>query len=136
MDLTGIDVSHIATRTMLGAFQGDPRLKSTPHHALLVEAGHLGRKSSIGHYQYGEGGRHAERPSPDHKVSAAPATRAFLPEPGERLRTLLAAAGIAPVEDDGKVPIVAAPLGKTRPAPPSASASILGAWSRSTSAAR
>lgn len=112
MDLTGMDVNYPVSRIVFEAFQNDPRLRTTPHHKLLVDAGRLGRKSGIGHYRYDGQGRMVDPPSPDHATAAAPARHAFVPETDDRLVALLEAGGIAPVADDGAVPVVAAPLGE------------------------
>jgi 3-hydroxybutyryl-CoA dehydrogenase len=113
MDLTGMDVNYPVSRIVFEAFQNDPRLKSTPFHKLLVDAGRLGRKSGIGHYRYDERGRMLDAPDPDFAPAAEPAARALVPEPREGLADLLTAAGIERLsDDDGAAPIVVAPLGE------------------------
>jgi 3-hydroxybutyryl-CoA dehydrogenase len=113
MDLTGMDVNYPVSRIVFEAFQNDPRLKTTPYHKLLVDAGRLGRKSGIGHYRYDERGRMLDAPDPDFAPAAEPAARALVPEPRESLADLLAAAGIERLsDDDGAAPIVVAPLGE------------------------
>jgi 3-hydroxybutyryl-CoA dehydrogenase len=113
MDLTGMDVNYPVSRIVFEEFQNDPRLRTTPHHKLLVEAGRLGRKSGQGHYRYDGEGRMVGPPSPDHETGAAPAARAFVPDVEERLVALLAEAGIKALGHDVEnCPIVVAPLGE------------------------
>ena len=113
MDLTGIDVNYPVSMIVFEEFLNDPRLKTTPHHKLLYEAGRFGRKTGVGHYRYDEAGKMLASPSPDHATGAAPATKAVIAESGSALAELLAAAGIeALAEDDGQSPVVAAPLGE------------------------
>ena len=88
MDLTGMDVNYPVSRIVFEAFQNDPRLKTTPYHKLLVDAGRLGRKTGVGHYRYDANGRMIDPPSPDHATDAVPAARAFVPEVEERLVAL------------------------------------------------
>ena len=54
MDLTGIDVNFPATQFIYGGFQQDPRLKTTPLHEALFNAGRYGRKSGQGFHPYDE----------------------------------------------------------------------------------
>jgi 3-hydroxybutyryl-CoA dehydrogenase len=113
MDLTGMDVNYPVSRIVFEAFQNDPRLKTTPYHKLLVDAGRLGRKTGVGHYGYDANGRMIDPPSPDHASDAAPAARAFVPEVEERLVALLAEAGIEALgHHTHDCPIVVAPLGE------------------------
>ncbi len=55
MDLTGIDVNYAATRFIYEGYMHDPRLKTTPLHALLEAAGRYGRKSGQGFFDYSDG---------------------------------------------------------------------------------
>jgi 3-hydroxybutyryl-CoA dehydrogenase len=113
MDLTGIDVNYPVSRIVFEGFQHDPRLKTTPYHKLLLDAGRLGRKSGAGHYRYDARGRMLDAPDPDYVPAAEPATDALVPERRARLAELLAAAGVEGLsEDDGTAPIVVAPLGE------------------------
>jgi len=113
MDLTGMDVNYPVTRTVFEDFQNDPRLRTTPHHKLLLEAGRLGRKSGAGHYRYDSEGRMIDPPSPDHETGLAAASRAFVPEVDERLVALLGEARIEALGHDvEEYPVVAAPLGE------------------------
>jgi 3-hydroxybutyryl-CoA dehydrogenase len=113
MDLTGMDVNYPVSRIVFEAFQNDPRLKTTPYHKLLADAGRLGRKCGAGHYRYDERGRMIDPPDPDYAPAAEPAARVVVPEHAAALAGLLAEAGVeVRGEDDGEAPIVAAPLGE------------------------
>ncbi|HLS68631.1 MAG TPA: 3-hydroxyacyl-CoA dehydrogenase [Kiloniellales bacterium] len=111
MDLTGMDVNFPVTRLVHDAFFADPRLRSTPLHRSLYEAGRLGRKTSQGHYLYRDG--KPQTPSADAQLSGAAAEKLLLLEPDERLRAFAAELGVELLEeDDGSSPILAAPLGE------------------------
>jgi 3-hydroxybutyryl-CoA dehydrogenase len=108
-----MDVNYPVSRIVFEGFQHDPRLKTTPYHKLLLDAGRLGRKSGAGHYRYDARGRMLDAPDPDYVPAAEPATDALVPERRARLAELLAAAGVEGLsEDDGTAPIVVAPLGE------------------------
>lgn len=53
MDLIGHDVNYAVTRSVFDAFYGDPRFAPSITQLELVDAGHLGRKSGKGFYDYG-----------------------------------------------------------------------------------
>ena len=55
MDLTGIDVNYAATTYIYEGYQHDPRLKTTPLHQLMANAGRFGRKTGQGFFDYSEG---------------------------------------------------------------------------------
>jgi 3-hydroxybutyryl-CoA dehydrogenase len=113
MDLTGMDVNYPVSRSVFEAFQNDPRLKTTAHHKLLVDAGRLGRKSALGHYRYDARGQLIEAPDPDFAPAAEPAARALVGDAQAALNALLAEAGVLALEqDDGVAPVVVAPLGE------------------------
>ena len=61
MDFVGHDVNFAVTRSVFEAFFYDPRYRPSFTQQRLVEAGHLGRKSGRGFYDYRDG---AERPAP------------------------------------------------------------------------
>ncbi|MDJ0951802.1 MAG: 3-hydroxyacyl-CoA dehydrogenase [Alphaproteobacteria bacterium] len=113
MDLTGIDVNYPVSQIVCAEFQHDPRLRTTPHHKLLYEAGRFGRKTAAGHYRYDGSGNMVDPPSPDHEPDAAPAAQMVVAEVNEALVALLSEAGVSILAaDDGTAPIVAAPLGE------------------------
>lgn len=113
MDLTGMDVNYPVSRIVFEAFQNDPRLKTTPDHKLLVDAGRLGRKSGAGHYRYDDAGTMVDPPSPDHAPDGAPATAVFVPEAEPALRPLVDEIGLASLDtDDGAAPVLATFLGE------------------------
>lgn len=78
MDLTGIDTNHPVTTHIHQGFQYDPRLKTTPLHGYMVEAGRHGRKAGRGFYDYSPNAPAGDSAAP----VAGPATelRALLPE--------------------------------------------------------
>lgn len=51
-DLIGQDVNYKVTRTVFAAFDSDPRFRPSLVQQELVDAGHLGRKSGRGFYEY------------------------------------------------------------------------------------
>jgi 3-hydroxybutyryl-CoA dehydrogenase len=55
MDLVGIDVSLAVSESVFTALGFDPRFTPSPLQRELVRAGHLGRKSGRGFYDYGPG---------------------------------------------------------------------------------
>jgi 3-hydroxybutyryl-CoA dehydrogenase len=63
MDFIGNDVNYAVTRSVYEGMFNDPRYKPSITQQRLVEAGHFGRKSGRGYYDY------------------APAAGAALPEP-------------------------------------------------------
>ncbi len=112
MDLTGIDVNFPVSQIIYNGYFQDRRLGTAPIHQAMMESGRLGRKTKGGWFDYdAEGNKHA--PGADAVSASAAATHVVLPEANEALVKLLLAAGseIA-AHDDGKSPIIAAPLGE------------------------
>lgn len=79
MDLTGIDVNYAATRHIYEGYQHDPRLRTTPLHRLLSDAGLFGRKAGRGFFDYAEGSAVPPGPAaPEVPVTVRP----HIVEPG------------------------------------------------------
>lgn len=117
MDLTGIDINYPVSTIIHEGFFFDPRLRTTPGHRQLHEAGRLGRKSGRGFYVYADGKPQADANDcapADHEVDAAQAASAvFVAEADEHLSELIREAGCRILDvDDGSAPIVATPLGE------------------------
>lgn len=113
MDLTGIDVNYPVSMIVFEQFLNDPRLRTTPLHRALYDAGRFGRKTQQGHFTYDEKGQVIDPPSPDHVTDAAPATTvAVATDKDAALVELLERAGVNVRIDDGSMPIVAALYGE------------------------
>ncbi|MEQ8815925.1 MAG: 3-hydroxyacyl-CoA dehydrogenase [Thalassobaculum sp.] len=113
MDLTGIDVNYPVSMIVFEQFLNDPRLRTTPQHRALYDAGRFGRKTGQGHYRYDDKGVMVDPPSADHASDAAPATAVHVATPDDRdLLEMLDRVGLAVRGDDGQVPIVAALYGE------------------------
>ena len=54
MDLIGIDVNYQVSQSVYDAYFQDARFQPHPLQRRMVEAGHLGRKTGQGFYQYGD----------------------------------------------------------------------------------
>jgi 3-hydroxybutyryl-CoA dehydrogenase len=61
MDLIGNDVNYAVTRSVFEALGYDPRYRPSVTQRRMVESNRLGRKTSIGYYDYRDG---AAKPSP------------------------------------------------------------------------
>jgi 3-hydroxybutyryl-CoA dehydrogenase len=55
MDLIGIDVNLSVTRSIYNSFHQDPKFRPSRLQQQKVDAGHLGRKTGRGFYEYGAG---------------------------------------------------------------------------------
>ena len=113
MDLTGIDVNFPARKIIYEGFFHDRRMTPSPYHESLYAAGRLGRKTGGGWYAYDSQGAKID-PGADHAVSAAPATSVVIMDThNKKLTDLIAADGARMLgADDGKSPILVAPIGK------------------------
>lgn len=110
MDLTGMDVNFPVTRFVHESAFCDPRLRSTPLHRYMLETAQLGRKSGRGFFSYGEGDT---VPSADTVSDAAPADAVVIHGNMQGLAELAAECGATILDtDDGKAPILAAPVGE------------------------
>ena len=112
MDLTGIDVNFPARKIIYEGFFHDRRMTPSPYHESLYAAGKLGRKTGGGWYAYDKNGK--VDPGADHLPSVPPATSAVVMDShNEKLVQLVVAAGAKTLAiDDGKSPILVAPIGK------------------------
>jgi len=107
MDLTGIDVNYPVSMIVFEQFMNDPRLRTTPHHRALSEAGRHGRKTGIGHFRYDDKGGKIDPPSPDHEPDADLPQFVACADPKNRdLVDFIDRMGLRVVMDDGVCPIV------------------------------
>jgi 3-hydroxybutyryl-CoA dehydrogenase len=112
LDLTGVDVNFPASRVIYEGYFHDPRLRTTPAHAALFNAGRLGRKTGAGFFRYDEAGKRLAEPAAAVPEAAVPA-RVVLGENDDRLVSFAVAAGVeTAAADDGASPILLAPLGE------------------------
>jgi 3-hydroxybutyryl-CoA dehydrogenase len=112
MDLTGMDVNFPARNIIYEGFFHDRRMTPSPYHESLYAAGKFGRKTGGGWYAYDAKGK--VDPGADHLPSVPPATAAVVMDShNEKLVQLVVAAGARTLAaDDGKSPILVAPIGK------------------------
>jgi 3-hydroxybutyryl-CoA dehydrogenase len=113
MDLTGLDVNFPARKIIYEGFFHDRRMTPSPYHESLFAAGKLGRKTGGGWYAYDAKGAKVD-PGADHLPSVpAAASAVVMDSHNEKLVQLVMAAGAnALAVDDGKSPILVAPIGK------------------------
>lgn len=105
MDLTGIDVNFAATSYIYQGYQHDPRLKTTPLHELMANAGRFGRKTGQGFFDYREGASQPQRPvTPAH----APTLHPRIAEPGVHWSMLTEATQM----ETGDDLVLVAPIGE------------------------
>src|SRR5690606_5743567 len=113
MDLTGIDVNYPVSMIVFEQFLNDPRLRTTPQHRALFDAGRFGRKTGQGHFRYDDKGGMVDVPSADHASDAVPALAVELATPGDPvLAELLERAGLVARAKDGATPVMAALYGE------------------------
>jgi 3-hydroxybutyryl-CoA dehydrogenase len=110
MDLTGIDVNFPVSLIVYDGYMQDPRIKTAPNHRAMFDAGLLGRKTGQGWFRY-DGAEKIDPSSPDYVTDAAPATDVALAHESQALMHFCAAMGWTVGPDDGKRPILAAPIG-------------------------
>ena len=75
MDMIGNDINFAVTKSVWEAYFHDPRFRPSVLQQERVAAGHLGRKTGRGYYDYGEG---AVLPSPRTELPAARPSRVTL----------------------------------------------------------
>jgi 3-hydroxybutyryl-CoA dehydrogenase len=112
IDLTGVDVNYPVSRIIYRGYDDEPRLKTAFPHRALMESGRFGRKVGRGNYVYDSEGTMIHPPSPDFTTENAAADRVALVEPSDALAGFAAEMGLAVAEDDGRIPLLAAPLGE------------------------
>jgi 3-hydroxybutyryl-CoA dehydrogenase len=108
MDLTGIDTNYPVSTFIFNGYHNDARLRTTPRHGYMVEAGRLGRKVGQGFYDYSQ-----EQPKlPVPPAAGAPrALPVALPDGAETFAAL-ADKGLTEIQDDGTCPILVSPVGE------------------------
>ena len=113
MDLTGIDVNFPARKIIYEGFFHDRRMTPSPYHESLYAAGRLGRKTGGGWYGYDDKGAKIDAGA-DHPTSHVPASSVVIMDThNTKLMSLVSADGANMLAaDDGKSPILVAPIGK------------------------
>jgi len=113
MDLTGIDVNFPARKIIYEGFFHDRRMTPSPYHESLYAAGRLGRKTGSGWYGYDDKGAKIDAGA-DHPTSHVPASSVVIMDThNTKLLSLLSGDGAKMLAaDDGKSPILVAPIGK------------------------
>ncbi len=120
MDLTGIDVNYPVSQIIWEGYGYDPRIKTSPNHKAMFDAGLYGRKTGQGWFAYADG-KPLDRPSPDFETDVAPARKVVLtagdPSPAQSaatldpLRSFCEEIGVTPIADDSESPILGAGWG-------------------------
>jgi 3-hydroxybutyryl-CoA dehydrogenase len=122
-DLVGVDVGFEVAKSFHDLSFGEPRWRPSPLQAKLVAAGHHGRKTGRGWYEYGDGRHRPDDPGPpdagggDGRLVVIAGELALADE----LRGLAASAGYAAVEPlgaEGEVPWLALDCGAEADDPP------------------
>ncbi|MEI8298392.1 MAG: 3-hydroxyacyl-CoA dehydrogenase [Pseudomonadota bacterium] len=118
LDLTGLDVSHVAMQSIYHQYYEEPRYRPVELTARRVAAGLFGRKTGQGFYTYQDGRRVAVPEPQSLQVGVVPATVWIAdgnPDFALRVAQIVSSAGV-PLES-GKCPsttalIVLTPLGE------------------------
>ncbi|WP_414900251.1 3-hydroxyacyl-CoA dehydrogenase [Sphingomonas flavalba] len=109
MDLTGIDVNFPATSFIYEGYQHDPRIRTTPLHAAMFNAGRFGRKTGLGFHDYSAAPA-APGPAAVEEPAGQPAAFRFrAPAGGAALASLR---GFADAHHDDAETVLVTPLGE------------------------
>jgi 3-hydroxybutyryl-CoA dehydrogenase len=108
MDLTGIDVNYPVSMIVYEGYLHDPRIRTSPNHKAMADAGLYGRKTGQGWFAYDKG-QPLDRPSADFATDAAPVRMVQLAERDDALAAFCTEIGI---EIGHHGPYLAAPIGE------------------------
>lgn len=116
-DLTGIDVNYPVRQIIYNGYNQDPRIKTTPEHRAMFDAGRFGRKTFAGWYDYAredmqgyKSGEMIGRDASDYLPKGKPGPVALIEE-SAFLTNLASDLGLNIIADDGHCPLLAAPIG-------------------------
>jgi 3-hydroxybutyryl-CoA dehydrogenase len=113
MDLTGTDVNYPVTKIIYEGYMEDPRLRTSPLHEAMFNAGLFGRKTGQGYYRYDDKGHMIDPPSPDYQCNGVSAGHVVLGVSDKQLEQFCADVGIEIAsEDDGSMPVLVSLLGE------------------------
>ncbi len=113
MDLTGIDVNFPARKIIYEGFFHDRRMTPSPYHESLYAPASSAARPKGGWYDYDAKGQKID-PGADHVPSVVPAASVVVMDThNDKLVNLVMATGAKALgADDGRSPILVAPIGK------------------------
>jgi len=103
MDLVGLDIGLAVSQSLFNAYFGDARYRPSFIQQEMVRAGHLGKKTGRGFYQYGE---NAKPPQPHTEPPSPKPQRVTLPSEGslaEALAERLAGSSVTVIRETSRV---------------------------------